>query len=183
MRPWVLMTQAGIPFEEKMVRFDSFAPDSAFKKTLTPLSPTGKVPLLVDGDLAIWDTLSIAEYLAERHPEKNLWPKDAAPRAQARSICAEMHSGFGALRSHCPMNIEARLPDVGALIWRDQAAVRNDLQRLNTMCKLPTTWRGSKPCQAWPPGFTRPWRKTISWTSKNLTGFVDIAPETAHQRS
>ena len=133
MRPWVLMTQAGIPFEEKMVRFDSFAPDSAFKKTLTPLSPTGKVPLLVDGDLAIWDTLSIAEYLAERHPEKNLWPKDAAPRAQARSICAEMHSGFGALRSHCPMNIEARLPDVGALIWRDQAAVRNDLQRLNTM--------------------------------------------------
>jgi len=133
MRPWVLMTQAGIPFEEKMVRFDSFAPESAFKKTLTPLSPTGKVPLLVDGNLAIWDTLSIAEYLAERHPEKALWPKGAAERAQARSVCAEMHSGFGALRSHCPMNIEARLPDVGALLWRDQPAVRHDLQRLITM--------------------------------------------------
>jgi len=130
MRPWVLLTQADIAFEEVMVRFDSFAPDSTFKATLRDLSPTGKVPLLVDGDLVVWDTLAIAEYLAEQFPEKSLWPKDKAARAQARSICAEMHSGFTALRSHCPMNIEARLPEQGALIWRDQAAVRSDVARL-----------------------------------------------------
>ncbi|PIY29481.1 MAG: glutathione S-transferase [Comamonadaceae bacterium CG_4_9_14_3_um_filter_60_33] len=133
MRPWVLLTQADIAFEEVMVRFDSFAPDSTFKATLRDLSPTGKVPLLVDGDLVVWDTLAIAEYLAEQFPEKSLWPKDKAARAQARSICAEMHSGFTALRSHCPMNIEARLPEQGALIWRDQAAVRSDVARLVAM--------------------------------------------------
>ena len=64
MRPWVLMTQAGIPFEEVMVRFDSFVPDSQFKTTLHGLNPAGKVPLLLDGELAVWDTLAIAEYLA-----------------------------------------------------------------------------------------------------------------------
>jgi len=133
MRPWGLLTQADIAFEEVMVRFDSFAPDSTFKATLRDLSPTGKVPLLVDGDLVVWDTLAIAEYLAEQFPEKSLWPKDKAARAQARSICAEMHSGFTALRSHCPMNIEARLPEQGALIWRDQAAVRSDVARLVAM--------------------------------------------------
>jgi len=133
MRPWVLLTQAEIPFEEKMVRFDSFAPDSDFKKTLAPLSPTGKVPLLAFEGHVVWDTLAIAETLAERHPEKNLWPGDPTARAHARSICAEMHSGFGALRSHCPMNIEAQLPEVGARIWRDTPAVRHDLERLIRM--------------------------------------------------
>jgi len=133
MRPWVLLTQAGIPFEEIMVRFDAFTPDSEFKATLKPLSPTGKVPLLVDGGLVVWDTLAIAEYVAEQFPDKQLWPADKAARAHARSICAEMHSGFAALRSHCIMNIEARLPDVGALIWRDQPAVRADVARLVAM--------------------------------------------------
>jgi len=133
MRPWVLLTQAGIPFDEIMVRFDAFTPESQFKATLRNLSPTGKVPLLVDGDLVVWDTLAIAEYVAEQFPEKSLWPKDTAARARARSICAEMHSGFVGLRSHCPMNIEARLPDVGALVWRDQAAVRGDVARLVAM--------------------------------------------------
>ena len=107
MRPWVLLTQAGIPFEEVMARFDSFAPDSGFKKVIDPVSPVGKVPALVDGDLAVWDTLAIAEYLAEKFPDKQLWPADVKARARARSICAEMHSGFAALRSACPMNIEA----------------------------------------------------------------------------
>ena len=130
MRPWVLMTQAGIPFEEVMVRFDSFDADSAFKRTLRGVSPVGKVPVLVDGDLAVWDTLAIAEYLAERFPDRQLWPADAKARARARSICAEMHSGFPALRSHCPMNIEASLPDIGRLVWRDQAGVRADVARL-----------------------------------------------------
>jgi protein-tyrosine-phosphatase/glutathione S-transferase len=75
----------------------------------------------------------IAEYLAESFPEKQLWPADKATRARARSICAEMHSGFSALRSHCPMNIEALLPNRGALIWRDHAGVRADVQRIVDM--------------------------------------------------
>jgi len=133
MRPWVLLRQAGIPFEEILVRVDSFDAGSQFKQTLVGLTPTAKVPLLVDGDLAIWDTLAIVEYLAERFPDKQLWPQAAAERARARSICAEMHAGFTALRKHCPMNIEASLPEIGQLIWRDQPAVRADLTRLAAM--------------------------------------------------
>jgi glutathione S-transferase len=133
MRPWVLLQQAGIPFEEVMIRFDAFTPDSQFKAKLKPISPTGKVPVLVDGDLVVWDTLSIAEYVAEQFPDKQLWPADKAARARARSLCAEMHSGFTSLRTHCPMNIEARLPDTGALIWRDQPGVRADVARLVAM--------------------------------------------------
>ena len=133
MRPWVLLKQSEIAFEEVKVRFDSFDSGSAFRKTMDALTPVGKVPVLVDGDLLVWDTLAIAEYLAERFPEKTLWPQDAKARARARSICAEMHSGFGALRSACPMNIEANLPDIGQLIWRDKPAVRADLARILAM--------------------------------------------------
>ena len=118
MRPWVLLRHFGIPFDEVMVRFDSFDTGSQFKQTLAGKSPTGKVPLLVDEGFAVWDTLAIAEYLAERFPQHALWPRDAQQRARARSLCAEMHSGFGALRSHCPMNIEAALPEVGAKGWK-----------------------------------------------------------------
>jgi glutathione S-transferase len=128
-----LLTQAGIPFEEVMARFDSFAPDSDFKKIIGPVSPVGKVPALVDADLAVWDTLAIAEYLAEKFPDKQLWPADVKARARARSICAEMHSGFAALRSACPMNIEASLPEIGQLAWRDKPAVRADVARLVAM--------------------------------------------------
>src|ERR1700712_5688369 len=109
MRPWVLMKQAVIPFEEVLLRFDSFAPDSTFKTTLGPLSPAGRVPVLVDADFPVWDTLAIAEYLNERFPEKQLWPVDSRARARARCVCAEMHAGFGALRNHFGMNIEASL--------------------------------------------------------------------------
>jgi glutathione S-transferase len=130
MRPWVLMRHFGPPFEEVMVRFDSFDPGSRFKQTLAGKSPTGKVPLLVDDGLAVWDTLAIAEYLAERFPQHALWPRDARQRARARSLCAEMHSGFGALRSHCPMNIEAALPEVGAKVLAEQPAVAADLSRI-----------------------------------------------------
>jgi glutathione S-transferase len=133
MRPWVLLTQAGIGFEEVMVRFDAFTPDSQFKAALKPLSPTGKVPVLVDGALVVWDTLAIAEYLAEKYPAQQLWPQDLVQRARARSLCAEMHSGFTALRSACPLNIEADLQSTGALIWRDNSGVRNDVARLVTM--------------------------------------------------
>jgi glutathione S-transferase len=133
MRPWVLLKQAGIGFEEVKVRFDSFDADSDFRKALAGVTPVSKVPVLVDGDLAVWDTLAIAEYVAEQNPGKNLWPKDAKARARARSVCAEMHSGFTGLRGNCPMNIEASLPEVGALIWRDKAAVRIDVARLVDM--------------------------------------------------
>ncbi len=133
MRPWVLLTQAGIAFEERVLRFDAFTPDSAFKSAIGQLSPVGKVPVLQDGELVVWDTLAIAEYVAERFPEHRLWPADAAARARARSVCAEMHSGFGALRSHCPMNIEALLPEVGARVLREQPGVASDLQRITTM--------------------------------------------------
>jgi glutathione S-transferase len=133
MRPWVLLTQAGIPFEEVKVRFDSFDADSNFRKALSGITPVSKVPVLVDGDLVVWDTLAIAEYVAEEFPQHALWPADAHARARARSICAEMHSGFGHLRSHCPMNIEASLPDIGALVWRDKPGVRSDVARLVTM--------------------------------------------------
>jgi glutathione S-transferase len=133
LRPWVLLTQAGITFEEVMVRFDAFTPDSQFKSKLKAVSPTGRVPVLVDDDLVVWDTLAIAEYLAEKFPTKHLWPQDLAQRALARSLCAEMHSGFNGLRSACPMNVEADLTSTGALIWRDNAAVRADVARLVTM--------------------------------------------------
>ena len=130
MRPWVLLKQSQIPFEEVMVRFDSFEAGSRFKATILAVNPAGKVPALVDEGLVVSDTLAIAEYLAEQFPEKQLWPADKAARARARSVCADMHSGFTALRSHCHMNIEASLADTGALLWRDQPALRTDVARL-----------------------------------------------------
>jgi glutathione S-transferase len=133
MRPWVLMRHFQIPFEEVMVRFDGFEPDSTFKRRMAQYSPTGRVPVLVDDGFAVWDTLAIAEYLAERCTQHALWPRDARQRARARSFCAEMHAGFSALRSHCPQNIEASLPEVGRRMVQEQAAVRADLQRLQTM--------------------------------------------------
>ncbi|MFL9667083.1 glutathione S-transferase family protein [Variovorax sp. AB1(2024)] len=133
MRPWVLMKQAGIPFEEVMVRFDSFEADSKFKSAIAAINPVAKVPVLVDGDLVVWDTLAIAEYLAETFPEKQLWPRDAADRARARSVCAEMHSGFGGLRGHCGMNLEASLPEVGARLMKEEPTVASDLARIVQM--------------------------------------------------
>jgi glutathione S-transferase len=133
MRPWVLLKQAQIPFEEVMVRFDSMEAGSEFKRTMAQVNPAGKVPVLVEDGLAVWDTLAITEYVAERFPDKGIWPRDRQARARARSVCAEMHSGFSALRSHCGMNIEASLPQVGALVWRDQSAVRDDVQRIVAM--------------------------------------------------
>ena len=133
MRPWVMLKQAGIDFEEVMVRFDGFDTQSKFKQTLKDINPVGKVPVLVDGDLAVWDTLSIAEYVAEKFADKQLWPSKVSDRARARSICAEMHSGFTGIRGACPMNIDAYLPEIGALALRDKEAVRHDLKRIDHM--------------------------------------------------
>ena len=133
MRPWVLLRQAGIAFEEVMIRFDSFDAGSRFKTRISAINPAGQVPVLDADGLIVWDTLAIVEYVAERFPEKNLWPRSVEARARARSVCAEMHSGFGALRSACPMNIEADLAETGERFWRDKPAVRADVLRITAM--------------------------------------------------
>jgi glutathione S-transferase len=121
MRPWVLLRQAGIAFEEIQLKFD----DSVRVVGIERYSPTGKVPvLLVDGQ-SVWDTLAIAETVAELFPDKQLWPRDPSARRLARSACAEMHSGFQNLRSRMPMNIRASLPGVGM-----NAEVQKDVDRI-----------------------------------------------------
>jgi glutathione S-transferase len=109
MRPWVLLRQAGIAFEEIRLRFDR----EARVIGVEPYSPTRKVPvLLVDGE-PLWDSLAICETAAELFPDRQLWPSDTAARRLARSICCEMHSGFAALRGSMPMNIRASHPGKG----------------------------------------------------------------------
>jgi glutathione S-transferase len=132
LRPWLLMTESGIAFEEIRLRL-SWDVGSDFKKTLLRLAPSGRVPLLIDAGFAVWDTLAIVEYLAEKYPAKRLWPASAKARARARSLCAEMHSGFGALREGLPMNIEASLPEVGARVVREHPQVAGDLARIEQM--------------------------------------------------
>ncbi len=132
MRPWVLMRQFDIAFDEVRLRFD-FTPGSAFYEELARYTPVHKVPVLLIDGFAVWDTLAIAEALADHCPEFALWPRDALQRARARSLCAEMHAGFGALRSHCPMNIEASLPEVGARVLAEQSGVRDDLARIDAI--------------------------------------------------
>ena len=109
MRPWLVLRQAGIAFEE--VRIPLCQPGA--EAELAKWSPSGLVPALHDGDVHVWDSLAICEYLHERFPDKQLWPADAAARAVARSVSTEMHAGFGALRQHMSMNIRARYPGMG----------------------------------------------------------------------
>jgi len=112
MRPWVAARQAGIAFEEVQLKFDEKS-DGVRVAGIDPYSPTRKVPaLLVDGE-PVWDSLAICETLAELHPEKHLWPTDAAARRVARSVCAEMHSSFQGMRGAMPMNLRASFPGKG----------------------------------------------------------------------
>jgi glutathione S-transferase len=106
LRPWLLMKHAGIAFDEIRV---SLYQEGA-KQKLLQYSAAGKVPVLKDGELTIWDSLAICEYLAEKHPEKQLWPAHPAARAHARSVSAEMHSGFTNLRNQMPMNVRREMP-------------------------------------------------------------------------
>ena len=129
MRPWLALRGCGIAFEEIVIPL--YTDDPADKARILSHSPAGKVPVLIDGPVTVWDSLAIIEYLAERFPDAGLWPSDAAARAHARSVCAEMHSGFMALRSECPMNLHrpARAVELSADakanivriedIWRD----------------------------------------------------------------
>jgi glutathione S-transferase len=132
MRPWVLMRHFGITFEEIKLRFD-FTPGSGFYRELARYTPTSRVPVLLIDGFAVWDTLAIVEALADLHPRLALWPREALQRARARSLVAEMHAGFSAMRNLCVMNIEAELPEVGARLLATEAALRSDLARLDSL--------------------------------------------------
>jgi glutathione S-transferase len=99
-RPWLAMKVAGIPFEETVISLEA----KDFKERVLALSGTGKVPVLLDGDTRVWESLSILEYLSEKFPAAGLWPRDLKARAHARTISSEMHAGFMPLRSQLPMN-------------------------------------------------------------------------------
>jgi glutathione S-transferase len=122
LRPWLVLTQAGLPFTERLV---SLQPDAGKAARFAPL-PAGRVPVLEHDGLLVWDSLAICEYLAERHP--GLWPADARARAVARSMCAEMHAGLGALRSEMSMDVRARRP------WRRRSpALLADVARVERL--------------------------------------------------
>jgi glutathione S-transferase len=119
LRPWLAMKQAGLAFDE--VRITLSRPDTTTQ--ILRYTPSGRVPCLVDGALAVWDSMAICEYVNEQYADGGLWPHDVGRRARARSVAAEMHSGFAALRTHLPMDIRARRPDLGvAALARAQVA-------------------------------------------------------------
>jgi glutathione S-transferase len=101
LRPWIAMKVAGIAFEEKVIPL--YEPGS--REQILQYSPAGKVPVLIDGDRHIWESLAILEYLAEKFPNASLWPRDVRARSHARTVATEMHAGFQALRKNCPMNL------------------------------------------------------------------------------
>jgi glutathione S-transferase len=115
MRPWLALRANGIAFDEVFIPLYAGEAD---KKRILSFTHSGKVPALIDGDVTIWDSLAIIEYVAERFPEARLWPEDRAGRAHARSISAEMHSGFMALRNECGMNLHR---PIGAVPLSDDA--------------------------------------------------------------
>lgn len=104
LRPWLAMKQAGLPFEEVVIRLG----EAGARAEIFKYSPSGKVPCLIDGETVVWDSLAICEYVAEKIP--TLWPAHRNVRAEVRSICAEMHSGFLALRKKMPMDVIASMP-------------------------------------------------------------------------
>lgn len=108
MRGWLAMKLTGAPFEEKQIWLD----EDLDRSQRLQYSPVGKVPILQHGEVTVWDSLAIGEYLAEQFPDKGLWPRDSAARARARALCAEMHSGFAEIREKLPMNCRARKPAI-----------------------------------------------------------------------
>jgi glutathione S-transferase len=125
LRPWLALRMAGIAFEEIRIPLDR--PDS--KASILRYSPSGKVPCLLDGDLVVWDSLAICEYVNETYAGGRLWPADRAARATARAVTAEMHSGFAALRTSLSMDLRARKPARGAEAQR-LAGVQADITRI-----------------------------------------------------
>ena len=133
LRPWLLMRQFGIAFEEVHIRLRS--PDTA--EQINAYSPSGKVPALIANGLTVWDTLAITEFLADAHADLPIWPKDANARAIARSVSAEMHSGFVPLRQNCAMNFMAR-----GLKPLDEAAIAGDVARIVAIWRMCRTAYG-----------------------------------------
>lgn len=119
LRPWLALKRTGAPFTETLVQLREVETSTA---EILKHSPSGLVPVLKDGDLTIWDSLAICEYLAERFPEAKLWPADPADRALARAAASEMHSGFASLRGECPMDLSLRT--VAELSPATQANIR-----------------------------------------------------------
>jgi glutathione S-transferase len=109
LRGWLALKEAGLAFNETLIRL--YEPGS--RPEVLRVSPSGQVPALRHGDLVLWDSLAIGEYVAELCPDKRLWPVDQATRAVARAVSAEMHSGFAALRAHLPMNLRSSFPNRG----------------------------------------------------------------------
>ena len=130
MRPWIALKAAGIAFDEVVIPLYT---GDADKQRILKYSPAGKVPILVDGAATIWDSLAIIEYLAEKFPDKGFWPSNAAARAHARSISAEMHSGFMALRSECSMNVHR--PVHKKMLSADAKANAERLQEIWSDCR------------------------------------------------
>ena len=126
MRPWLALKKTGAPFSETEIQLRQENNQSA--EAIKPHSASGLVPVLKDGDLSVCDSLAICEYLAERFPDAGLWPADPAARALARSAAAEMHSGFSALRSECPMDLFAPIEAV-----KLSDAAQKDLRRITEL--------------------------------------------------
>ncbi|MFN7572660.1 MAG: glutathione S-transferase family protein [Betaproteobacteria bacterium] len=125
LRPWLAMKMAGVAFEEVRIVLDR--PDT--KRNIRAVSPSGKVPCLLDGDLTVWDSLAICEYVNETYAAGRLWPAERGARARARAVSAEMHSGFTALRLHMPMDIRSRHPERGEQA-QARAEVAADIERV-----------------------------------------------------
>lgn len=124
LRPWLLLKQAGIPFRE--IYIPTHTPQT--RAAILEHSPAGRVPVLHDGQVTVWESLAICEYLAERFPDQQLWPLDRAARALARSVATEMHADFGALRTHMVMNCRRHLPGKGRT-----PEVQTDIERLRAL--------------------------------------------------
>jgi glutathione S-transferase len=130
MRPWLALRASNIAFEEIFIPLYTGEAD---KRKILDVTRSGKVPALVDGDITVWDSLSIIEYLAERFPQARLWPEDRASRAHARSVSAEMHSGFMALRNECPMNLHRPIKAIA--LSEDARANIARVQQIWTECR------------------------------------------------
>ncbi|ALH94882.1 glutathione S-transferase family protein [Acinetobacter equi] len=127
MRTWILFKAFDLPFQEVLMHYPNEKKQGGVFKEI---NPAGKVPALLDDDFLIWDTLAIAEYLAEKFPEKKLWPIDFKTRTRARCISAEMHSGFPYLRELCSMNIRANFQNIGKKIWAENIQLHEELTRI-----------------------------------------------------
>ncbi|CAM4152438.1 glutathione S-transferase family protein [Acinetobacter pragensis] len=130
MRPWLVLKAFNLPFDEVMIVFSDEPYAGEFKQKVLAVNPNGKVPILLDQEQMVWDSLAICEYLAEKFPQHALWPADLALRVRARCISAEMHSGFMSLRSQCGMNIHADLKALGAKLWAEDESLRKDMARI-----------------------------------------------------